>query len=450
MTDAALAQIEREPRLLNDYQALVLSHPAWPGGIIGIVAGRLAERFGKPAVLFSEPPGEIARGSGRSIPGLDLIAAITDCQDLLLSYGGHAGAAGCSLGADRIPEFRTALSRAVGARMEGVSEPALLIDAYVELPDLSLELVAEINRLAPFGAGNPPLNLVARDLEVLSQATIGRRDEHRRVTVQDSHDRTQTVFWWQGVDWPLPQGRFDLALTLRANDYRGAAEVQVEWLAARELEPAPVEVRATIPVRDHRDATDPLGLLRELAAEGDLQVWAEDLPPVRAGGQSTAGIDSRRRHELEPGPRLAIWTAPPGPGVLRAALERARPQEIILFGRDPHLDEVPLFLERLGGLVNYSLARLGGEMDLQRAAGATAQRVSAVQAGLELLAAQGKVAIVGRGEDAWRLGPARTGDLGSLQESVPIARARLERVLDETAAYRRHFRTAPAESLARR
>ncbi|MFN2225548.1 MAG: single-stranded-DNA-specific exonuclease RecJ, partial [Anaerolineae bacterium] len=106
VTDAALAQVEREPALLHDYDVLLLSHPTWPSGIVGVVAGRLAERFGRPAVLISAPPGELARGSGRSIPGVDLIAALTDCAPLLETFGGHPGAAGFSVEPERIAELR--------------------------------------------------------------------------------------------------------------------------------------------------------------------------------------------------------------------------------------------------------------------------------------------------------------------------------------------------------
>jgi single-stranded-DNA-specific exonuclease len=122
VTEAALAQIERTPSLLRDYQALVLSHPRWPAGVIGIVASRLAERFGKPAVLISAPPDQLASGSARSVPGVNLIRALADCAEpaagppLFARYGGHEGAAGFSLDADRIPELRAALSRAVAAK----------------------------------------------------------------------------------------------------------------------------------------------------------------------------------------------------------------------------------------------------------------------------------------------------------------------------------------------
>jgi len=446
VTDAALAQIEREPALLRDYQALVLSSPAWPAGVIGLVAGRLAGRFGKPVVLISTPPGELARASGRSVPGVDLMAALADCASLLTGFGGHPGAAGFSLEPEQIPALRAALSRAIAAHVAEIPEPTLSIEAYVELPDLTLDLVAAINRLAPFGRGNPPPTLAVRDLRVLSEATIGRTGEHRRVTVEDAHDRTQTVFWWQGADWPLPQGRFDLALTVRASDYRGLPQVQVEWLDAREREPAAVEVRAApaLRVHDYRAASNAGALLRELAATGELQVWAE--------GDGPEGVETRTRRQLVPGPRLAIWTLPPGWRELRAVLDRVRPQELFLFASDPSaapgmdssLDEAGAFLRRLAGMVRFALQAREGQVDLEAAAAAVAQRVSAVQAGLEWLAAQGQIAIVERTDNLWRLAP---GSGQQDPQAAEAARARLDALLAETAAYRAYARSAPAEAL---
>jgi single-stranded-DNA-specific exonuclease len=443
VTDAALAQVEREPSLLSDYHALVLSHPTWPGGVVGIVAGRLAERFGKPVVLISAPPGQIARASGRSIPGVDLIAAIADCAALLEGYGGHPAAAGFGIEPERIAELRGALSRAVAARVETIPEPMLAIDAYVELPDLTLDLVAETNRLAPFGRGNPPLILAVRDLRVLSEATIGRTAEHRRLTVEDDEDRTQTVFWWQGADWPLPEGRFDLALTVRASDYQGLAEIQVEWIDARKREPQAVEVRPrrAVEVRDYRivsvsqrDLAE--AVLQGLLAEGDVQVWAE--------GSAPAGIEARHRRQLAPGRRLVVWTLPPGPRELQAALDTAAPEEIIWFAHDPGLDTAGTFLKRLAGLVKHALQAKGGLIDLELAAAALAHRTATVQAGLEWLAAQGQIAIAGREDDHWHLAP---GTARPDSQAAQTARTRLDALLAETAAYRSYLRTAPSTTL---
>ena len=100
----ALAQIERDPSLL-DTVVLVLSHPMWHPGVIGIVASRLVERFHRPVVLIAAPPGELARGSARWVAGCNITATIAADAEMLAGFGGHPMAAGLSLDAERIPDF---------------------------------------------------------------------------------------------------------------------------------------------------------------------------------------------------------------------------------------------------------------------------------------------------------------------------------------------------------
>ena len=441
VTSAALSQIEREPSLLSDYHALVLSHDEWPGGIVGIVAGRLAERFGKPTLLISTPEGRIARGSGRSVPGVDLVAALTACAGpLLRGYGGHPGAAGFSLDRERIPEFRRAFSRAVAAVTETIPEPTLTVDAYVELPDLTLGLVADINRLAPFGPGNPSLTLAIRDLRITGSATIGRTGEHLRLTVKDAHDNTQTVFWWQGADRPLPSGIFDLALTVRASDYRGLAEIQVEWIDARQREPEAVEIEAApvIEIHDYRKTGNPEAMLRGLLAGRELQVWAEGLAPPP--------VEALTRLDLAPGPQLAVWTVPPGPREWQAALDRVQPEEIHLFAGYPGPDEREAFLQELASLVKFALRAKQGQIEIERAAARLGHRADTIEAGLKHLEAAGVLAIVERGEDHWQV------EAGSGQPNAQggeLTVLRLDALLAETSAYRQYMLQAPPSALVR-
>ncbi|MCK4471434.1 MAG: single-stranded-DNA-specific exonuclease RecJ, partial [Anaerolineae bacterium] len=235
---AAQSQIERDPSLL-EHSALVLSHPSWPAGVIGIVASRLAERYHRPTILIAAPPDELGRGSARSIEGCNVTAAIAAQREMLIKFGGHPMAAGLTIDPERIPEFRRALSRTVSemlpigaGNLHGL-RPSLQIDGYLSLGDLSLDLVEDLERLAPFGPGNPPLTLVSRELSLTSHSTVGRTGEHLQLIVEDDEGTDQRVIWWQGAGWPLPQGRFDLAYVVRASDYRGQRDVQVEWVDAR-------------------------------------------------------------------------------------------------------------------------------------------------------------------------------------------------------------------------
>ena len=261
---AALAQLERDPAL-SESAALVLAHPEWPAGVLGIVASRLVERTHKPVVLLSCPPGESARGSARSVEGVDITAAIREQRELLHSFGGHPMAAGLSIEPQRIPEFRSALSRSVADLMGAMPpHPLLYIDGYLELSELSLELVRDLERLAPFGPGNPALILASRRLRAASTALVGREGDHLLVTVADEAGGTRRVIWWGGGGEAVPEGLFDLAYSVRSSSYRGQAEIQIEWVDAQAVEEPMAEISTWQPpeeIIDFRKEVNPLAEL---------------------------------------------------------------------------------------------------------------------------------------------------------------------------------------------
>ena len=430
-----LAQLEREPELLV-HAALVLAHPQWPAGIIGIVASRLVERYRRPVVLFSAPPGEPARGSARSVDGCDISAAIAAQADLLLSYGGHPMAAGLSLPAERINEFRWRLSRSVSEMLDVKDEEApLVLDADLPLNDISLPLALELERLAPFGPGNPAPLLVSRNHSVSSVRTVGRYNDHRVLNLEDDAGNVQRVFWWQGTGWPLPDGRFDLAYRVRASTYRGQRAVQVEWVAAQPIVEAVIETRSSaIQVLDWRTAADPLSNLAELRPAGDVLVWAE-----ATHRRQVAGAD---RTQFAPAATLVIWTTPASRSDLLTALEQVQPRQVVLVGVDPQMDGMEAFLARLAGLLKPVLAG-DGAVRLSHLAAATAQREVVVRAGLRWLAARGHLRLLDDGDDEIRIGAGS----GIASDDLRAEASILQSLLAETAAYRRFFSRAEPASI---
>ena len=222
----ALAQVDRDPALL-DSPVLVLAHPQWPAGIIGIVASQLVERFGRPVILFQAPPDQPARGSARSIDGIDISAAIGALSDMLISFGGHPMAAGLAVDPARLPEFRRRLAQEVGSLPGAGETPPLQIDADLPLSELTPALVSDLERLAPFGAGNPAPLLLARNLTLVGDRKIGRAGDHRIVTVSDADGGDYPVVWWGGAGESLPDGMFDLVYGASFNVFRGDRSVQI-------------------------------------------------------------------------------------------------------------------------------------------------------------------------------------------------------------------------------
>jgi single-stranded-DNA-specific exonuclease len=320
---------------------------------------------------------------------------------------------------------------------ESARQAALQIDGYLPLRDLSLDLVADLERLAPFGPGNPRLVLAARGLTLTGYASVGRGEEHLLLTVEDEDERAQRVVWWQGAGNPLPEGRFDLAYSVRASTYRGQRDVQVEWIDTRPVGAAAVEVVAPqLQVVDYRHEAYPALVLQQLQAVEAVQVWCEAPTPGQPSG--------RNRHELQPGELLAIWTTPPGRFELRQVLQRVSPSKVYLFAVDPGMDSLDVFVKRLAGLVKYAIKAREACVDVQSLAAATAQRPSVVEAGIHWLQAYGYLHVVGRAGSELQL----EKGAGAQSSDLPQAQAILQELLQESAAYRGYFARLDARLFA--
>ncbi|MCA9910639.1 MAG: single-stranded-DNA-specific exonuclease RecJ, partial [Anaerolineae bacterium] len=220
---AAQQQIQDAPDLLK-YAALVVNGAGWHAGVVGIVASRLVEDYGRPVIVLSEAD-EIASGSARSVVGCDIVAAIRSQEDLLTGYGGHTMAAGLRLPAENIYPFRRGISQHVREQLgEAEVETQLPIDAFIGLGEIDLGFAERITQLAPFGNGNPPLTLATRSLQVKSRRTLGSRGDHLDLRLLDDEGTERRVIWWFGDLESVPQGHFDLAYTVRLNRFDGKLE----------------------------------------------------------------------------------------------------------------------------------------------------------------------------------------------------------------------------------
>jgi len=435
---AAEAQLRADPTLLAN-PVLVLGHPTWPGGVVGIVASRLVERYRKPAILFSTPANEPARGSARSVEGLNITAAISAQKDLLLNFGGHPMAAGLALEQGKMPEFTQRLSKTVG-KMLGETvyeEPELRIDAWLMLPRITLDLAAALESLAPFGPGNEKLTLATHGLTMQSATTIGRNKEHLKLAVADETGNSQTVLWWNGAGETLPEGKFDLAYTVRASDWRGSRQIQMEFVDFRAIETLPVELKSQKQeIVDYRNVKKPLTLLPNFHTQPSTLVWAEADAKKKVGGKD--------RNELERADNLVIWTIPPSPEELQAALETVKPHIVTLVGANPFIDDTHAFMARLTGLLKYAITHRDGKITYAELAVATAQRRITVEQGLNWLVSRGNIALVRQEDDQLWVAPGK-----AINDPGGAARLWMEvhALLAEAAAYRAYFKRADKDTL---
>lgn len=228
IVEDAAARVEGEG-WWPDRWSLVLEAEGWHPGVIGIVASRLVERYHRPALVLSVE-GERARGSARSIPALNLVETLGDCADLLIRFGGHAAAAGLELPARRVGELRERFEAAVRARL-GPEDlvPVLRLDAEVAFADLALEAVRDLERLEPFGVGNPTPLLLTRRVRVLDVRTIGRDGDHLKFRIEEGGRRLDALAWRkaEGLAHVAPGMVVDLAHTPQVNRWNGREGVQV-------------------------------------------------------------------------------------------------------------------------------------------------------------------------------------------------------------------------------
>jgi single-stranded-DNA-specific exonuclease len=224
----ALRKVEEECGY-PDCSSIVLWSDTWHPGVIGIVASRLVERFQRPALLVAVD-GERGRGSGRSLPGLDLTQLLDGCSDLLLAHGGHAFAAGLSIRRERLPELRERLERLVREQFRPDQfVQRLEIDADLRAADCDMELVEWLERMSPHGLENPePLfRMMGARLEQVQEVGAGK---HVRLRVRDDSGEVEAIGFGMGdrARAMARAGRADLVFVPTRNEWHGEARVQLK------------------------------------------------------------------------------------------------------------------------------------------------------------------------------------------------------------------------------
>jgi single-stranded-DNA-specific exonuclease len=225
----AVEEIESWTEPQRRRRAYVVAGADWHEGVIGIVASRLVERYGRPVVLIAGTEGDW-KGSGRSIPGFDLHDGLRQCAGHLERWGGHAAAAGLSIKPEHVAEFAEAFSAVGDASLveEDLHRPAL-VDALVHGPDLTLDLCAELARLAPFGLGNPNVTLLLAGCELAELTAVGEGKHLKFRVHEDGRDCGSAIAFRFGrrLDSLRRPGHYDVAFRLEVNQWNGTVAPQL-------------------------------------------------------------------------------------------------------------------------------------------------------------------------------------------------------------------------------
>jgi single-stranded-DNA-specific exonuclease len=242
----AVRQVEEWPEPKRRRLGYVIAEEDWHRGVIGIVASRLVERYHRPVVLIAGgEPGEDWVGSGRSISTFDLHGALGACSELLGRWGGHRAAAGLSIAPGNVEPFAQAFAEhAAGVLSPEDLRPVIPVDAVVRGSELTLGLCEELERLAPFGLGNPNVTLLAVGAELSDLAAVGD-GKHLRLAVTAAGARSGAIAFGRGpaLDRYRLPGRYDVAFKLAANQWNGTVTPQLVVKAIFETPPRFEELR---------------------------------------------------------------------------------------------------------------------------------------------------------------------------------------------------------------
>ena len=211
---------------------IFVGHPEISSGIVGIVAGRLAEDYYRPAVVY-EMGDSTSRASCRSIPEFDITGALRACPDLMLRFGGHRAAAGFSADNANLPALKEALVREAARELAGIElSPMIDIDAAIPLHRVNGALIQEISRLAPFGEANPQPTFLSRDLEVADLRVIGSDGTHLRLSLRDGRMTWPAIAFGFGEAGVEIGQRLDVVYTFATDrGTEGGLELRVKDMA---------------------------------------------------------------------------------------------------------------------------------------------------------------------------------------------------------------------------
>jgi single-stranded-DNA-specific exonuclease len=216
----------------QDAASIVLAGQDWHGGVVGIVASRLVERYAKPTILISRNGQSIARGSGRSIPGLHMRDALAACADLLVRFGGHAMAGGLAIETSQLDAFAERFGQVAAEQLQAADlTTGLEIDAEAGLEDLAYPAVERIDRMGPFGSGNPRPVVALRNCKVVNPPRrMGKTGRTVGMVLGQGPVTLRAVGFGMGDLTDLLSGvnEIDVAAEPVLNHFRGRTSVELQ------------------------------------------------------------------------------------------------------------------------------------------------------------------------------------------------------------------------------
>jgi single-stranded-DNA-specific exonuclease len=208
-------------------RSIVLAQPGWHAGVLGIVCSKLIERYHRPTILLAVEDGQ-AKGSARSIHGFKLVEHLRQLEGFLDKYGGHDHAAGLTLRAERLEAFAAAFEALAREKLTPQAlEPILKLDVELPVDGVGFDLVEQLQRLEPFGMGNPEPVFLARGVRVLDTRQVGGEGKHLKLVLEAAGTGLDAIAFGHGHRAVQPGQKLDLAYVPELNSYRGKNGLQL-------------------------------------------------------------------------------------------------------------------------------------------------------------------------------------------------------------------------------
>lgn len=232
VVEEAVEQIARQD--MGEARCLVVTGEGWKSGLVGLVAGRIADQFHRPciAIAMDTATGR-GRGSARSIHAFNIFNAIDACKDLLIEYGGHSHAAGLAIHADQVPDFKAQMNRLAAALLTDEDmQPTLEVSVELDPSEVCHQLVRQIEAMEPFGNGNPVPLFVSRDSRVLEVVRIGSEKQHLKLILKadglNGKDQVEALWWKMGAlaDQLDAIPSLDVCYRPEINEWNGTCKIQ--------------------------------------------------------------------------------------------------------------------------------------------------------------------------------------------------------------------------------
>lgn len=432
---------------LHSEGAIAIYKEGWHHGVVGIVASRLVEKYGKPVFIAELDREEnIVKGSARSVDSVDLFQVLKANEHLMTKWGGHKMAAGFSMAAEKADAWCRAVSDTVARFENGKSQgPSLNIDLIVQEPEVSMDLARLFFKLAPFGMGNKKPLLFLGPLLCQSSRPLGKDGKHHRIMLKglQNDEVFECVLWNSYGKIPYPEERVDVVFTPESNSFNGRERLQLvlsDWRPSTQIEklaegddaivrgapqgmvevagmsevaankgrqPVPVIQAKAEPAVGSAPDMPVAGMARsldvtisqprnfkDLREHSDDQAivlrarekFPDDLNIFAEGSLVERGFKTQDRCELSVKSHLIILQFPPSLKVFQEILSRSQAKHVYLLGSERgQFVEINGFIKQLIGIVRYAVGKRDGKVSGEKLAAAFGTTKMAVALGLTLL-----------------------------------------------------------------